>query len=202
MNRQTGELTNAQTVFDGEVAEWSNAAVLKTVNPQGFVGSNPTLSVDFKNYPAKKGKIMRKALLAFFAVFLLSASAVFAETVADEDAAKELTDRIMASVGEGDLGAAFNRMKLYIPLSPLEIDDVALKSKSLRAQYGERYGKSEGFEFIDSKRVGGSLLRLRYIEKTENHALPWVFYFYKTQKGWILNSFDWNDIYKSLFENN
>ena len=28
----------------GEVAEWSKAAVLKTVEPQGSVGSNPTLS--------------------------------------------------------------------------------------------------------------------------------------------------------------
>ncbi len=28
----------------GGVAEWSNAAVLKTVVPKGTVGSNPTLS--------------------------------------------------------------------------------------------------------------------------------------------------------------
>ncbi len=28
----------------GEVAEWSIATVLKTVDPQGSVGSNPTLS--------------------------------------------------------------------------------------------------------------------------------------------------------------
>ena len=28
----------------GEMAEWFKAAVLKTVNPKGFVGSNPTLS--------------------------------------------------------------------------------------------------------------------------------------------------------------
>ena len=28
----------------GEVAEWSIAAVLKTVDPRGSVGSNPTLS--------------------------------------------------------------------------------------------------------------------------------------------------------------
>ena len=28
----------------GGVAEWSMATVLKTVNPQGFVGSNPTPS--------------------------------------------------------------------------------------------------------------------------------------------------------------
>ena len=28
----------------GEVAEWSNAAVLKTVDPRGSLGSNPCLS--------------------------------------------------------------------------------------------------------------------------------------------------------------
>jgi hypothetical protein len=33
----------------GEVAEWSKAAVLKTVDPQGSVGSNPTFSA--KQWP-------------------------------------------------------------------------------------------------------------------------------------------------------
>ncbi|GEM_PF-1664570 len=33
----------------GEVPEWSNGAVSKTVVPQGTVGSNPTLSA---TYPA------------------------------------------------------------------------------------------------------------------------------------------------------
>ena len=32
---------------DGGVAEWSKAAVLKTVVPQGTVGSNPTSSARF-----------------------------------------------------------------------------------------------------------------------------------------------------------
>ena len=31
----------------GGVAEWTMATVLKTVNPQGFVGSNPTPSAMF-----------------------------------------------------------------------------------------------------------------------------------------------------------
>ena len=32
------------TIENGELAEWSNAAVLKTVVPQGTRGSNPLLS--------------------------------------------------------------------------------------------------------------------------------------------------------------
>ncbi len=34
-------------IFRGEMAEWSIAAVLKTVEPQGSGGSNPSLSVFF-----------------------------------------------------------------------------------------------------------------------------------------------------------
>ena len=33
----------------GEVAEWSIAAVLKTVDPQGSGGSNPSLSANARN---------------------------------------------------------------------------------------------------------------------------------------------------------
>ena len=35
----------------GEVPEWSNGAVSKTVVPQGTVGSNPTLSAISLNNP-------------------------------------------------------------------------------------------------------------------------------------------------------
>src|SRR5262245_41340848 len=34
----------------GEVAEWLNAAVLKTVDPQGFGGSNPSLSANLPRH--------------------------------------------------------------------------------------------------------------------------------------------------------
>ena len=37
------------TLSRGELAEWSNAAVLKTVEPQGSGGSNPSLSASQLN---------------------------------------------------------------------------------------------------------------------------------------------------------
>lgn len=39
----------------GGVAEWLKAAVLKTVKPQGFVGSNPTASARNATRPAANG---------------------------------------------------------------------------------------------------------------------------------------------------
>ncbi len=38
--------------FSGEVAEWSIAAVLKTVDPKGSGGSNPSLSASIRHLAA------------------------------------------------------------------------------------------------------------------------------------------------------
>ena len=39
---------NRDLWLSGELAEWSNAAVLKTVEPKGSGGSNPSLSAIYK----------------------------------------------------------------------------------------------------------------------------------------------------------
>ena len=48
--RTTLKVTDASVTFSREVAEWLKATVLKTVDPKGFVGSNPTLSLFYKSY--------------------------------------------------------------------------------------------------------------------------------------------------------
>ena len=50
-----------QLIF-GEMAEWSNAAVLKTVVPQGTGGSNPSFSATLKKAPTKVGAFVFEAL--------------------------------------------------------------------------------------------------------------------------------------------
>lgn len=142
---------------------------------------------------------MKKILLTILLLGLILVNSAAALTVADEPAAKELCNAIMGKVSTGDLDGAFKLMKPYIPVSETEIDSIALQTKTLREQFGKRYGNSIGYEFIDSKKVGDSLLRFRYIEKTNQHALPWVFYFFKSKDGWILNSFDWKDTFGELF---
>ena len=52
----------------GEVAEWSKAAVLKTADPQGSVGSNPTLSASCAPPGSQRPSLMYgrgRVMLAF-----------------------------------------------------------------------------------------------------------------------------------------
>ena len=44
---------NSYFCVPGEMAEWSNAAVLKTVVPLGTGGSNPSLSANKNNCPLR-----------------------------------------------------------------------------------------------------------------------------------------------------
>ena len=113
---------------------------------------------------------------------------------------RQLADKVMALAGKGDLPAAFQLMKPYVAIPESEFEGMSLQSKSQRDQFGFRYGKSVGHEFIGEKKVGQSLLRLTYIEKTDKHAMPWMFMFYRTPEGWTLNGFVWHDKVQQLFE--
>ena len=53
--RSVAYRTRAITQNSGELAEWSNAAVLKTVDPKGSGGSNPSLSAINKKPPPMRG---------------------------------------------------------------------------------------------------------------------------------------------------
>jgi len=136
------------------------------------------------------------AIVKLSAVVLLSLLALGnagAATIPTEAEIRTFADGVMAQVAKGDLSGAFAAMKPYTIIPSAEFDAAALGSKSQRDQFGARYGKSIGYEFIALKRSGQSLIKLTYIEKTERHALPWMFYFYRSPKGWVLNSFQWND---------
>ena len=140
---------------------------------------------------------MLRALLLGLALWISGSSV--AETLKSESELRPLADRVMGVLVKDGMSAAFAAMKPYAIIPASEFDSTALGSKSQRDQFGARYGKTIAFEFIGQKKLGESLIRLTYIEKTEKHALPWMFYFYKTPTGWSLNSFSWTDRMPQLF---
>lgn len=144
-----------------------------------------------------KVNLLLVSILFISPIFITGA---FADTLKDENEIRVFTDSLMTHVAAGKYDDAFNSMKKFTPLSPTEIDSVLVQLKAQREQYGSRYGSTAGYEFIRIVKLGESLIMMQYIEKTNMHALPWTFYFYKNKEGWILNSFNWNDDYKPLFK--
>src|SRR5580765_560681 len=141
-------------------------------------------------------------MLKVVVVFLLTIFGVgnaWAGALKTESDVRSISDNIMSSLVKGGAPAGFATMRQYLNIPDAEFQAVALGSQSQREQFGTRYGKTVGYEFIEQKKLGESLMMLTFIEKTEKHALPWLFFFYKTPAGWTLNSFNWNDQLPQLF---
>jgi hypothetical protein len=144
--------------------------------------------------------MIQKAALSALATIILAGSS-FGRTVADKDAAKALTDRIMAKAAADDMDGVFDQIKPYLGISAEDLDTDRVKSKQSLEALRPKYGPPTGFEFVDSKTAGSSLLRLRYVLKNTKLPLVWVFDFYKTDAGWMMTNFNWSiDVFSALFK--
>jgi hypothetical protein len=119
--------------------------------------------------------------------------------VLKSDELQPFSERVMAKVAKGDLDGAFKEMKPYLVIPDAEYETLAVNTRAQRGLAGTRFGKVVGYECVDTKAVGQSLVQIVCLEKTEKHALPWRFYFYKTPSGWVLNTFKWSDNLPSVF---
>ena len=141
-----------------------------------------------------------KAYVFMMIILLCYSASGFADTLKDEDEVKQFAGSVVDTAVVEGIVAAFDKAKPYVQIDEAQVSSVAMQSKEQRDQLVEKFGKSVSYEFIGQKRVGTSLIRLQYIEKTESHAFPWTFYFYKTEQGWSLNNFHWHGDIGRLFE--
>lgn len=137
--------------------------------------------------------------VALLILGVLSFGSAYAETLKDPAAARQLTDRIMAKVGIGEIDAALVLMKPYIVIPDVELEAVRNQVSMQLPLMNQRFGKSIGYEFISEDKEGASLLRIVHVHKFERTAMRWVFYFYRNNDGWVLNSFTFDDAIQAMF---
>src|SRR3546814_18422281 len=77
--------------------------------------------------------------------------------------------RVMQAVSRGDLDAAYRALKNYSVLPGDDVDRGLQASRQQRAAplFAQRFGATVGSEFIGRKKLGQSMLRLTYIERTQ-----------------------------------
>jgi len=134
-------------------------------------------------------------------MYILVTTTAHAASLDSNDAARALTDQIMAKVGSGDIEGGFQLMKPFLIIPESEFNVMMEKTKMQLPAIQMRFGKTIGSEFIKEKLVGYSLLQIVQIQKFEKHILRWDFIFYSPDGKWILNTFNFNDQIQSMFEN-
>jgi hypothetical protein len=113
--------------------------------------------------------------------------------------AKKMTDRAVALFAEEQFAEAYGTLKPYWPLPEVEIDNLANQTSMQWPLVRQRFGATVGTEFVSQNEVGSSLARVVYLQKFQNHALRWVFHFYKPKDRWVINAVTFDDQLHLLF---
>jgi hypothetical protein len=143
---------------------------------------------------------MKPIAILVFVLFVLATTTVQAATLDSKEAARKLTDQVMAKVASGDFNGGFNLMKPYLVIPESEFNVMLEQARLQLPAIQGRFGKIVGIEFISEKMVGKSLLQIVQIQKFEKHIMRWRFIFYNPEGKWVLDTFNWDDNIRSLFE--
>ncbi|WP_050468584.1 hypothetical protein [Herbaspirillum chlorophenolicum] len=143
---------------------------------------------------------LRTPIAALALALGAAALTAHADTLKSENEIRPLTDKIMAQAGAGRTDNAYGAMSPYALIDIRALEVARTNARSSRMAIEAQVGNSIGYEFIRSEKVGDSLLKLTYIEKTEKQAIPWQFIFYKTPAGWGISAFSNGDNVDALFD--
>lgn len=136
--------------------------------------------------------------VAFLLALLLSLPAA-AEGLPSLDAARALTDAVMADIDAGKVRAGLARMRSHIDTPVAEFDSQIGQVESQMPMIRERYGGPAGHEFLGAERVGDSLAQYVYLQKYRRHFMVWRFTFYRASDEWVVNGWSYDDRAEPLF---
>lgn len=141
---------------------------------------------------------MRK--LGFVFLLLIISLNAKAGGFKNEKETKAFADSLVSQFIKNNFKLALNKSKPYWPIPAVEIDSLANKINQQWPIVKQRFGKTTGKEFVQTKRIGKSFIRYIYLHKFENHAIYWQIDFYKPRAEWKINQIIFLDNLGTLYE--
>ena len=140
---------------------------------------------------------MRK-FMAVVIICLMAATANAGDLTVQET--KSLTEQAMWLFHSEKFSDAYNTFVPYWPVPESEVQAIIYQTQGQWPNVTNRFGRSIGFEYIKTQKVGQSLMKHLYIQKFTYHAIRWQFVFYKPKDKWLVNSVRFDDKVEALLE--
>jgi len=139
--------------------------------------------------------IIITALLVTFSG--IKAQSKFLNTIPD---VKDVSLKTTLFFKDKKIEEAFTFLRTYWPIPDNEIDEVQTKSIKSLNMVEERFGKTQGILKVKEETIKDIAIRETYLVQFEKTAIRLKFTYYKTPKGWIVNSFSWDDDFDKEFK--
>jgi hypothetical protein len=143
--------------------------------------------------------IYRFKRLVAITFMLVASASTFAQGAPTVQDLRKATDVAMEMVGKGDIEGGLKSFQSLVAVPKSEFDSMLGQAALYAPTMSARFGGTRGYEFVEEKWVGKSLVRLTYIHKYDVHATRWMFYCYLGKNGWTINTFRFDDKTHELF---
>ncbi len=104
----------------------------------------------------------------------------------------EAAAAFLESIKAGEIKQAYDKLtegSYLLEEQPKLVEETKKQTKSQLAKFGEILG----YELLDEKHHGSSLVRLVYLMKSSKQPTVWIFHFYRPQESWSLISVNFGD---------
>tara|TARA_B100000427_G_C15325329_1_gene514399 strand:- start:296 stop:733 length:438 start_codon:yes stop_codon:yes gene_type:complete len=142
---------------------------------------------------------MKHILLTIIIIFITHNIFCQTKTLSDSGKAHKLSIQVTKLFKENKINKAFEKLIPFWAASAEEIESMQIKTLKyldmLNKSYDGVIGSSEG----KTETINDFAIRETYFVLYNKSAIRLIFTYYKSNKGWIVNSFKWDDSFDEEF---
>lgn len=143
---------------------------------------------------------MKKLFALVLLLFIHSLDSFSQSTyMKDKSETSDVSQKVTKLFSESKIAEAVVLLSLYWPLPQNEISSIESQTVKYLNVFNERFGKVQGIEKGKTETINDFAIREVYFIKYSNHAIRLIFIYYRGEKGWIINSFKWDDSFEKEF---
>jgi hypothetical protein len=141
-----------------------------------------------------------KTILTLVAFLLVINASAQTKYLRDKSQIALLSKKVAALFQENKISESVRELTPYWPLPQNEIESFEEKTIKYLNLYNENYGPTIESVKIKEESIGEIAFRETYLVRFKVTAIRLKFTYYKSNDGWILNSFKWDDSFTEEFK--
>ena len=137
--------------------------------------------------------MIKPLIVILLAIFAFACQQKIPTTDKDKERINAVCEKFMETFGKGQYTAAMDILKENSVLGQEKIDTLLATIKEQMSTAMPAYGKSISSEFIIEREIKDFITKRFYILKLDKYYLKFDFTLYKTNNGWTITAFSYDD---------
>ena len=143
---------------------------------------------------------MKKSILVVTLTILSFSSIAQHKYLTGIQETRSLSEKIARLFEQNEISDAFDVLRPYWPIPENEVDQLEEKTIKYLNLINQRFGESIGTVKVKNEAISDIALRETYLIRYERTAIRIIVTYYKSQNGWIVNAFKWDDSFAEEFQ--